>query len=76
MKPKTNSPLRNLRRARTLNQTDLARLVGVTQETISKAERGRLRLTVDVEARIATVLGVPRHDVFPASASPASPVMA
>lgn len=65
MKRSVVSPLRNLRRARTLNQSDLARLVGVTQETISKAERGALRLTPDLQTRIATVLGAPRHELFP-----------
>lgn len=54
-----------MRRTRTLNQEDLARLAGVTQETISKAERGRLRLAPDVQARIAAILGAPRAELFP-----------
>lgn len=62
---KQNSPLRNIRRARTMNQSELARLVGVTQETLSKAERGVLKLSPDVQARIATILGTPRHELFP-----------
>lgn len=65
MKRRANSPLRNLRRARTLNQSDLARLVGVTQETISKAERGSLNLSSDIQERIAAVLGSSRHELFP-----------
>lgn len=48
-----------------MSQTDLARLAGVSQETISKAERGLLPLSSDTQARIAVVLGVPRQDVFP-----------
>lgn len=48
-----------------MNQSDLARLVGVSQETISKAERGNLNLSADVQARIAAVLGSSRHDLFP-----------
>lgn len=64
---KTESPLRNLRRARTLSQEDLAKLVGVTQETISKAESGRLHLRPDVQERIAAILGTSRKDLFPAS---------
>lgn len=50
-----------------MNQSDLARLVGVTQETISKAERGTLNLSADIQARIAAVLGASRHELFPAS---------
>jgi len=53
-----------MRRARTMTQTDLAHVVGVTQETISKAERGRLQLSRDVQARIATVLGTSVDDLF------------
>lgn len=72
MTRKPSTPLRNIRRTRTLNQSDLARLVGVTQETISKAERGKLRLSPDVQARIAAILGVSRHEVFPESEAVAS----
>jgi putative transcriptional regulator len=59
--------MRNLRRTRTINQTDMARLVGVTQESISKFERGILTPSFDVQARIAAVLGVSRQDLFPDS---------
>lgn len=65
MSRKPDSPLRNVRRARTMNQEQLAALVGVTQETISKAERGILRPSPDVQQRIAAVLGVSRHELFP-----------
>lgn len=64
---KPDSPLRNIRRARTLSQTDLADLVGVSQETISKAERGTLQLSHDLQERIAAILGTPRHQLFPES---------
>ena len=67
-----NSPLRNLRRSRTINQSELARLAGVTQETISKAERGTLRLSPDVQARIAAILGASRKELFPESEAVAS----
>lgn len=63
------SPLRQLRRARTMNQEQLASIVGVTQETISKAERGVLPLSVDVQERIAAILGAARHDIFPEDAA-------
>jgi putative transcriptional regulator len=59
--------LRNLRRARTLNQHDLARLVGISQQSLSKIEKGILAPSVDVQARIAAILGVSRADLFPTS---------
>lgn len=52
-----------------MNQADLARLVGVTQETISKAERGTLKLSPDVQARIAAVLGSSPDTLFPDAVS-------
>jgi len=55
-----------MRRARTMSQEDLARLADVTQETISKAERGLIRLRPDLQARIATILGVPVSEIFDA----------
>lgn len=64
-KRKTQSPLRNIRRMRTISQEDLARMAGITQESLSKAENGRLRLSVDVQALIATILGVSRTEIFP-----------
>lgn len=59
------TPLRNLRRARTLNQAQLASLVGVSQQTLSKFESGRLRPSEDVAARLAAILGVSAADLFP-----------
>ncbi len=59
------SPLKNLRRARTLTQCELAKLVGITQTSLSKAETGSLRLPADVEARLAAILGASRHELFP-----------
>lgn len=65
MRTKQQSPLKNMRRARTLSQADLAMLADVSQQTISKAERGILHLTRDVQERIAAILGTSRHDLFP-----------
>jgi len=48
-----------------MTQADLGRLAQVSQQSISKAERALLQLTPDVQARIAAILGVPRHEVFP-----------
>lgn len=61
---KAPSKLRNIRRTRTITQTELADLVGVTQETISKAERGLLQLRPDLQARIAAILGTSPHELF------------
>jgi transcriptional regulator with XRE-family HTH domain len=64
------SPLTNLRRARTLNQDDLARLLGVSQQTLSKFEKGQLVPSVDMQERIAAILGASRADVFPEQVAP------
>ncbi len=58
-------PMRNLRRARTLNQDDLARLVGISQQSLSKIEKGILIPSFDVQARIAAILGASRAELFP-----------
>lgn len=65
MRKKT--PLANLRRARTLSQADMARLLRVAQQTYSKYESGRLAVPADIQARIAALLGVARAEAFPAS---------
>lgn len=62
---KPDSALRKVRRARTLKQEQLAALVGVTQATISKAERGLIHLTRDNQELCATILGVSRAELFP-----------
>lgn len=69
---KTASQLRNIRRVRTMNQEQLAKLAGVTQETISKAERGVIQLRPDLQVRIAAILGVTRQELFPESEAVAS----
>lgn len=58
-------PLRNLRRARTLNQTQMAGLIGVTQQTWSKYEAGTLVPPKDVQVRIAAILGATVEECFP-----------
>jgi transcriptional regulator with XRE-family HTH domain len=57
--------LRNLRRARTLNQEDLARLAGISQQSLSKIEKGILVPSTDVQALLATILGVSPKDLWP-----------
>ena len=53
-----------MRRTRTINQSDLANLAGVSQQTLSKYERGLLRPSVDVQARLAAILGVSANELF------------
>jgi transcriptional regulator with XRE-family HTH domain len=60
-----HTPLRNLRRARTLTQADIARLLDVSQQTYSKYESGLIRPSADIQARIAAVLGVSKRELFP-----------
>ena len=62
------SALKRLRQARTLSQTELAELAGISQESVSKAERGLRRLSPEVQTRIATLLGSSRLELFPESA--------
>jgi transcriptional regulator with XRE-family HTH domain len=59
------TPLRNLRRSRTISQVDLARLVGISQQSLSKAEQGSLRLRPDIQARLAAILGASPRELFP-----------
>jgi len=64
---KQSSPLMNLRKARTFNQAQFSKLIGVSQQTLSKYERGQLTPSPDMQARIAALLGVSRHEIFPTS---------
>jgi len=59
-----SSPLRNLRRSRTLSQQELARLLRISQQTLSKYETGALLPPTDMRVRIAAILGVAVADVF------------
>lgn len=58
------TPLRNIRRSRTLNQEQMASLLEISQQTYSKYESGRLTPSVDVKARIAAILGASVADLF------------
>ena len=61
---KRDTPLRSARKARTLNQEQFARLLGISQETLSRVERGH-PLARDLQERAAAILGMPRADLFP-----------
>jgi putative transcriptional regulator len=58
------SPLEIARRARGLSQVDLARLAGVSRETVSLIERGELP-RMSTALSIARALGVEFGAVFP-----------
>lgn len=60
-----DSPLRNIRRARTMSQGVLASLAGVSQRFISMAERGERQPSHDLQVRIATILGSTTDALFP-----------
>jgi putative transcriptional regulator len=47
-----------------LNQEQLAKLVGLSQQTLSKIEHGALMPSKDVQARLAAILGVAVADLF------------
>jgi transcriptional regulator with XRE-family HTH domain len=70
--PRTHSPLRNLRRARTLSQVEMARLLRIAQQTYSKYESGVLVPPEDMQARIAAILGGSVESLWP-SRTPSGP---
>jgi transcriptional regulator with XRE-family HTH domain len=56
--------LRALRRARSLNQQDLAQLAGVTASAISQAERGERGLSLGTLAQLSLELGITVDDLL------------
>lgn len=68
MARKNASPLRNFRRARTLSQDDMARLLSISQQTYSKYESGLIDPPADTKARIAAIFGESTDAVFPREA--------
>lgn len=53
-----------VRRARKLTQQAVADLLGIHWITVSKLERGRMKLTVEWAQRLASVLNVPVFDLY------------
>jgi len=47
----------------------LAKLVGITQQSLSKAERGQLHLRFDIRERIAAILGTSAKELFPSESA-------
>jgi len=59
--------LRQLRKARTLRQEDVARLLGVTESAYCLYENGKRTPPVHIKARIAAILGCSVADLWPAA---------
>jgi transcriptional regulator with XRE-family HTH domain len=58
------SPLRHVRRSRTLTQADMARLLCLSQKTYSLYESGKAIPPVATQVRISAILGVPPAELF------------
>lgn len=50
--------LESLRKEKKINQSDLAKKIGLTQQTISSYEKGKIRPSMDILYRLAEELGV------------------
>lgn len=63
-RPKPSRPLARVRKARMLSQQDFSGLLGVSQQTVSKYERGVLVPPRDLQALMAAILGVGVETLF------------
>lgn len=57
-------PLRDIRRSRGLNQQQVAAILGVSQQTYSKYESGRLSVPLHVRERLSGLYGISRDELF------------
>ena len=55
-----------------MNQTDVARILGISQQTYAKYETGLLVPSEDMQVRIAAVFGVSVGTIFPSLTAMAS----
>jgi len=62
--------LENVRRARTLNQEQVASVLGITRAHYSKIERGRIAATPAIRMRLSALLGAPANELFPVAVHP------
>lgn len=65
MRKPTDSPLRQLRKARTITQVEFARLVGITQSMLSRYESGAVVPPKPTQELMATILGGRVNELFP-----------
>ena len=56
--------IRELRKAAGLRQGDLARLLGVTRQTIHAIENNKYDPTLSLAMRLARLLGAPVEEIF------------
>lgn len=63
-----------VRKARNVTQVQLAERLGITQSTLSKYERGDLRLHGTMLARIAEILAVSIDDLLGVKITPPPPI--
>lgn len=61
---KDNVYIKTLRKEKKMTQTELAELVGVTQETISKLENGKRKLDINTAQKIAIAFEVSLDELF------------
>ena len=53
-----------LRKEKKMTQSELAKLIGVTQETISKLENGKRKLDINTAQKIAIAVEVSLDELF------------
>lgn len=56
--------VKDLRRARTMSQAELAEMAGIRRALVSDIERGRANPTLDSLSRIATAFGIEPADLL------------
>ncbi len=59
-----NEKLRNARTAMGISQTELARRVGVSRQTVNMIENSEYNPTLELCVRICKVLGMTLNDLF------------
>ena len=59
-----NEKLRNVRTAMGISQTELARRVGVSRQTVNMIENSEYNPTLELCVRICKVLGMTLNDLF------------
>lgn len=66
--------IKDFRKKKKLNQSDLAKQIGVTNTSVSEYERGNVNIDADTLFKIAEALNVKVDDFFPARNTESSPI--